>query len=89
MEHHVTSRNITRCHPSVRAYDCMHAPIRSSSLAPGNVEAPALPWPSSITQTDCRPVKGSPEIFDRLKHVRCNLDVCPELMSHLPNFDPS
>jgi hypothetical protein len=23
------------------------------------------------------------------KHVRCNLDVCPELMSRLPDFDPS
>ena len=24
-----------------------------------------------------------------MKTVRCNLDVCPELMSRLPDFDPS
>ena len=24
-----------------------------------------------------------------IKHVRCNLDVCPELMSRFPDFDPS
>ena len=23
------------------------------------------------------------------KHARCNLDVCPELMSRFPDFDPS